>query len=118
MKHLKGAQSVAPRAGSCRQQKATPLVEFQVSVFKNPETPGYTCCVPEPFLSLVAGSTVQEVQEAVEECVADFIELYKQGGHKIPAAPKAPARQFLNKQDGFQQLLTVRLPGILYSCQF
>ncbi|DBA73954.1 TPA: hypothetical protein ACH3X1_010784 [Trebouxia sp. C0004] len=28
----------------------------------------------------VAGSTVQEVQEAVEECVADFIELYKQGG--------------------------------------
>ncbi|KAL0054872.1 hypothetical protein WJX82_003585 [Trebouxia sp. C0006] len=56
-------------------------------------------------------STVQEVQEAVEECVADFIELYKQGGHKNPAAPKAPARQFLNKQDGFQQLLTVRLPG-------
>ncbi|DBB09107.1 TPA: hypothetical protein ACH3X3_007718 [Trebouxia sp. C0006] len=52
-----------------------------------------------------------EVQEAVEECVADFIELYKQGGHKNPAAPKAPARQFLNKQDGFQQLLTVRLPG-------
>ncbi len=101
-----------------RQQKATPLVEFQVPVFKNPETPGYTCCVPKPFLSLVAGSTVQEVQEAVEECVADFIELYKQGGHKIPAAPKAPARQFLDKQDGFQQLLTVRLPGILYSCQF
>ncbi|KAL0032552.1 hypothetical protein WJX77_007133 [Trebouxia sp. C0004] len=34
---------------------------------------------PSLLHSTAKGSTVQEVQEAVEECVADFIELYKQG---------------------------------------
>ncbi|KAL0039671.1 hypothetical protein WJX77_004863 [Trebouxia sp. C0004] len=31
-------------------------------------------------------------------------------GHQIPAAPEAPSRQSLSKQDGFKQLLTVRVP--------
>ena len=74
---------------------------------------GYTCCVPKPFHSLVAGDTVQEVQEAVEECVADFIRLYKENGHQVPAGPEAPSRQSPSKQDGFKQLLTVRVPGVL-----
>ena len=87
------------------------FVELQVPVFKNPQTPGYTCCVPKPFLSLVAGNTIQEVQEAVEECVTDFIEMFKEGGHTVPTLPEAPCLESLNKQDGFQHLLTVRIPG-------
>ncbi len=86
--------------------------EFQVPVFKSSVSPGYTCCVAKPFLSLVAGDTVQEVQEAVEECVADFIKLYIENGHQVPAAPEAPSRQSLSNQDGFEQLLTVRMPGM------
>ena len=80
-------------------------------MFKNPQTPGYTCCVPKPFLSLVAGNTIQEVQEAVEECVTDFIEIFKEGGHTVPTLPQAPCLESLNKQDGFQHLLTVGIPG-------
>lgn len=66
----------------CTRQQA--LVEFHVPVFKHPESPGYTCCVPKPFFSLVAGNTVQEVEEAVEECVADFSRICKEDGHIIP----------------------------------
>ncbi len=94
------------------EQCLSAAIEFQVPVFKNSVSPGYTCCVAKPFLSLVAGDTVQEVQEAVEECVADFIKLYIENGHQVPAAPEAPSRQSLSNQDGFEQLLTVRVPGM------
>ena len=88
------------------------FVELQVPVFKNLQTPGYACCVPKPFLSLVAGNTIQEVEESVNECVTDFVEMLKEEGHTIHAPPTAPSLESLNKQDGFQRLLTVRLPGI------
>ncbi len=94
------------------EQCLSAFIEFHVPVFKNSVSPGYTCCVPKPFLSLVAGDTVQEVQEAVEECVADFIKLYKENGHQVLTDPEAPSRQSLSKQDGFKQLLTVRVPGM------
>lgn len=103
-----------PKNQHQRTRQQGPVVVFQVPVFKNLETPGYTCCVPKPFLSLVAGNTVQEVQEAVTECVADFIKICKEGAHSIPLAPCAPSKEFLNKQDGFQQLLTIRVPGTCY----
>ena len=97
-----------------RQQAG--IVEFQVPVFKNRETSGYTCCVPKPFLSLVAGNTVQEVQEAVEECVALFVEICKEEGHSIPLALSTPYKKSLN-QDGFQQLLTISVPGTCCCCR-
>lgn len=99
-----------------KMQTQSSCVEFQVPVFRNPESPGYTCCVLKPFLSLVAGNTVQEVQKAVEDCVCDFIALYKEEGHKVPAAPPAPSRRSLDKQDGFQQLLTISVLGIFECC--
>lgn len=104
-----------PRRHHYYTRQQAPTVEFQVPVFKNPETPGYTCCVPKPFLSLVAGNTVQEVQEAVEECVAFFVEICKEEGHSIPLALSTPYKESLN-QDGFQQLLTIRIPGTCCCC--
>ena len=95
------------------QHLSSSVLEFQVPVFKNPKTPGYICCVPS-FRSLVTGNTVQEVQQAVEDCVADFVEICVEGGHKLPAAPKAPSQRLLHKQDGFQQLVTIRVPGELH----
>ena len=97
-----------------RQQAG--IIEFQVPVFKNGEISGYTCCVPKPFLSLVAGNTVQEVQEAVEECVALFVEICKGEGHSIPLALSTPYKKSLN-QDGFQQLLTISVPGTCCYCR-
>lgn len=99
-----------PRRHRYYTQQHARTIEFQVPVFKNPATPGYTCYVPKPFLSLVAGNTVQEVQEAIEECVAIFVEICKDEGHSIPLDLGKPFKESLN-QDGFQQLLTIRFPG-------
>lgn len=96
-------------------QQQAHAIEFQVPVFKNPEAPGYTCCVPKPFLSLVAGNTIQEVQVAVEECVAHFVEICKEEGHRIPLALSTPYKESVN-QDGFQQLLTIRFSGTCCCC--
>lgn len=91
--------SQQPSGHHYKPGQQAPSVVFQVPVFENPETPAYTCCVPKPFLSLVAGNTVQEVQGAVKECVADFIAICNAGGHSIPCTPTAPSTESLRKQD-------------------
>lgn len=89
------------------------ILNFKYQYLRFVWVPATPVVCANPSFSLVAGDNVQEVQEVVEECVSDFIKLCKENGHQVPAGSEAPSMQSPSKQDGFKQLLTVRVPGLL-----